>query len=403
MTLLMERDQQNKQRFHQTLFTLAMADLVVKNITDSTALFVKPVWVDNLMVIIFLALIGIKLFTQKYTYIQLAGYFVLWLVVIYTCKTCYYYFLLFTALTVCAMQDIRLARTLLVTSQVRAGLMLIHVLVYVKDLIVQPWVVPYVYRNGIRRMTFYQGHPNTFSMYVCWAILEYIYARYEKMNGWRLALLWLINYAVYLCCNSNSSLIVMTLVCGMVFIEKSSHGLIKKIFDAITGILARYLYTFLFVFIVTIIVGYANGKFTSVFETLNKMFTGRLLFGAVAYDEKGFSLIGKLVEFPEKQYWNGHWIDGMIFDNSYIWLFISYGVVYLILISLAFIVYSRYMTNLEKIYVVAYALYTLMEIYVINTALVFPLLIVGYYMTNAEARRRKAKNTDGEKLQNAET
>ena len=133
------------------------------------------------------------------------------------------------------------------------------------------------------------------------------------------------------------------------------------------------------------------------------MFTGRLLFGAVAYDEKGFSLIGKLVEFPEKQYWNGHWIDGMIFDNSYIWLFISYGVVYLILISLAFIVYSRYMTNLEKIYVVAYALYTLMEIYVINTALVFPLLIVGYYMTNAEARRRKAKNTDGEKLQNAET
>jgi hypothetical protein len=114
---------------------------------------------------------------------------------------------------------------------------------------------------------------------------------------------------------------------------------------------------------------------------LDKFFTGRLLYGAVAYDLKGLSIFGKVAEFDQKIYWNGYWIDGMIFDNCYIWMMVSYGIVYLVLISLASIVFNKRMDVRDRIFIILYTLYTVMEAYVMNAAICFPLLIFGMYFT----------------------
>jgi hypothetical protein len=118
-----------------------------------------------------------------------------------------------------------------------------------------------------------------------------------------------------------------------------------------------------------------------MFDTLNEMFTGRLLYGAVAYDLKGLSIFGKNVTFDPKLYWNGYWIDGMIFDNCYIWMMVSYGIAYLVLISFAAIAFNSRMDTRDRIFIILYSLYTIMEAYVMNAAICFPLLILGMYFT----------------------
>ena len=386
MTLLSERNVQNKLRFHQNLFTLALIILIIKNMTDSSGLFKKPMWLDNLMVMTFILVIGIKLFTQSYTYARFIAFLLLWVLCAYTCITCKYYYLVYSSLTVCAMQDVDLTKTLAVTCRIKALILAVHTSVYVWDLFFQPWLVTYSYRDNVRRMTFFMGHANTFSMYVCWTLLEYLYSRYKKMHMIELVVVWGINTLVYAFCDSNSSMIIMTFVCLLTFFSKKLKGTAMKVYEAVITFEARYLYAFLSGFFIVLIIGYVNGLFSALFMTLSDLFTGRLLFGAIAYDMKGVSLIGKAISFPEKLYWRGHWIDSMVFDNCYIWMFVCYGVVYLILISAVFMRLGKKMTLIDKIFIVSYALYTMMEAYVMNTGLVFPLLILGPYIMASQGK-----------------
>ncbi|SKB64103.1 hypothetical protein SAMN06296386_103111 [Lachnospiraceae bacterium] len=375
---LKERNQENRIRFRQNLFTGAMVILAIKNVTDSSFIMRKPGILDNAMILAFMALIGIKLLTQRYTWQKMLMSVALVSVCTYTCIKCSYFYLVFTSLIICAMQDVDLKKTLRATSYVKMLLLSVHVLVYTYDLFARPWKVIYSYRTGGNpRMTFYQGHANTFAMYVCWTSLEFLYANEERLKTWHIGVVWFVNYIFYNFCDSNTSFIVSTFTCLLLVVRKILKNRSLQRFENIIAFLSRYLYGFLSVFFVGIIIGYVNGLFEQAFKVLDKLFTGRLLYGAVAYDLRGISWIGKAVWFDPKIYWRGHWIDAMIFDNCFIWMFISYGVIYLVLISIAFAYYGKKMSTVDKIFVLVYTMYTVMEAYVMNAAICFPLMLVG--------------------------
>ncbi|MBQ5474797.1 MAG: hypothetical protein IIT65_08830 [Lachnospiraceae bacterium] len=377
---LVERNIKNRQNFIQLLYTCALLILAFKNITDSSVIIRKTDLLDNIIIIIFTGIIGVKIITQRYTYLKFIFSIALFCLCVYTCIKCYYFYLYFTALLFIGIQDVDLEKALNIVWKFKAFLIAIHVFTYTKDFISNPYSVPYSYRNGVQRMTFYQGHANTFSMYVCWISMEYLYSNYKKLNPIKLVLLWLINYFFYLFCDSNTALTIVTIACILIYISLIKRDFIKY-YELLVKFFSKYLYGFLSIFFVTIIIGFVNGLFTNMFDTLNEMFTGRLLYGAVAYDLKGLSIFGKNITFDSKLYWNGYWIDGMIFDNCYIWMMVSYGIAYLVLISLAAIAFNSRMDTRDRIFIILYSLYTIMEAYVMNAAICFPLLILGMYFT----------------------
>lgn len=377
---LVERNIKNRQNFIQLLYTCALLLLAFKNITDSSVIMKKPDLLDNLIIIVFTGIIGVKIVTQRYTYPKFIFSIALFCLCVYTCIKCYYFYLYFTALLFIGIQDVDLEKALNIVWKFKAFLIGIHVLSYTRDFLSNPYRVPYSYRNGVQRMTFYQGHANTFSMYICWISMEYLYSNYKKLKPIKLVLLWLINYFFYLFCDSNTALTIVTIACILIYISLIKREYIKY-YEMLIKFFSKYLYAFLSIFFVTIIIGFVNGLFTDIFDTLNEMFTGRLLYGAVAYDLKGLSIFGKSVSFDPKLYWNGYWIDGMIFDNCYIWMMVSYGIAYLVLISFAAIVFNSRMDTRDRIFIILYSLYTIMEAYVMNAAICFPLLIFGLYFT----------------------
>lgn len=376
-----KENEKNKQAFQQMLFTIAMVLLAIKNITDSSFIMQKPAMLDDLLIMGFTAVIGIKLMTQKYTYSRLAFSIVLFLISVYTCIKCYYFYLYFTSLLLCAIQDVDFQKVLSITWKAKAFLLGIHVVVYATDAVIRPWKLTFSYRDGVQRMTFYQGHANTFAMYLCWISLEYLYSKFERLTYLNITIVWLINYFFYNFCDSNTAMITVTVACLLIALDKALHGKSKEIYEIILSFVSKYLYGFLSIFFVTIIIGYVNGLFAPVFEFFNNLFTGRLLYGAVAYDLRGISIFGRSVSFDSKIYWRGYWIDGMIFDNCFIWMMISYGIVYLLLISLGCIIFNSKMTVRDKLFILLYTMYTVMEAYVMNAAICFPLLILGIHMT----------------------
>ena len=68
---LAERNLKNRQNFIQMLYTCALLLLAYKNITDSSVIMKKPDIVDNLIIMLFTGIIGVKLVTQRYTYAKL--------------------------------------------------------------------------------------------------------------------------------------------------------------------------------------------------------------------------------------------------------------------------------------------------------------------------------------------
>ncbi len=385
-----KENENNRQFFQQMLFTAAMVVLAIKNITDSSVIIQKPGMIDNLLIMAFTAFIGIKLMTQKYTYFSLVFSIILFMVSVYTCIKCYYFYLYFTSLLLCAIQDVDFQKVLNVTWKVKAFLLGIHVLAYATDAVIQPWKLTYSYRDGVQRMTFYQGHANTFAMYLCWISLEYLYSSFERLTYLNIGIVWLINFFFYQFCDSNTAMITVTFACILILCCKVLHGSRKEIFEKIITVVSKYLYAFLSIFFVSIIIGYVNGLFVPVFEFFDDLFTGRLLYGAVAYDLKGISFFGKSFSFDSKTYWRGHWVDGMIFDNCFIWMMISYGIVYLVLISLGCIIFNSKMTVRDKIFILLYTMYTVMEAYVMNAAICFPLLILGIHMTRHVEKENRA-------------
>jgi len=378
-----------ENNFRQNLYEFAFMILAVKNVLDSSTLIKRPEWFDLLLITVFFGSILWKLALQTYTWgriLILTGFGML---CAYTCVKGDYFYIIFSFFGIIAIQDVDLKAVLKKTSRIKIILILIHVIAYFVIMIISPAKIHLVYRNGVMRHYFMLGHPNTFSMYVIWTSLEYIYARYEKFRIPNLLFVWFINAATYYFTNSNTGIMVATTTITLLILDKWE----KKKQIAFIKPVSKYCFIACAIFIPLLIASYSklSGGMLVLFNVLNPFFSGRLLYGAYAYDVYGFSLIGRSIDFAEKTFWRGHWFDTIIFDNAYIWMFVMYGYLYLIVVSISFIWISKKTTTLEKILIIAITFYGIMEAYIINAAICFPLLFIGkyFYATIQEKKEKK--------------
>jgi len=378
-----------ENNFRQNLYEFAFMILAVKNILNSSTLIKCPEWVDMLLIMVFLGFIVWKLALQTYTWGRFFFFTGFAILCAYTCVKAEYFYLLFSFLGIIAIQDVELKEVVKKTSRIKIALLLLHVIVYFVTMLISPEKIIFFYRDGVMRHYFMLGHPNTFSMYVLWTSLEFIYARYEKLRIPNLLFIWLINAITYYFTNSNTSIMVSTLVVTLFVLDKWGK---KKLIAFIIPV-SKYCFTACTILIPLLIVSYTklSAGMLEMFNMLDSFFSGRLLYGAYAYDKYGFSLIGRTIIFAKKTFWHGHWFDSIFFDNSYIWMFILYGYIYLIVISSAFIWISKKTTTVEKVLIIAFTFYGVMETYVINAAICFPLFFIGKYLYVAIQEKREKK------------
>lgn len=392
-----------KTSLQQQLYTVAFVDLSIKNVLDSTSLFHRPEWMDTMFLLIFFGCIGWKLMLQRYTKPMLLETAILGMLFTFVSFRMKYFYLLFTFCSVVAAQNINLKQVLKYTSITKILMLLLHVVPYLVTIIVTPEQIDYIYRNGVQRHYFYVGHPNTFSMYVVWALLEFMYAFYGQLRNVHLLLIWILNFIVYKYTDSNTGLIVMTICVAGFLAERAKPQFMAKILTP----LARYSFAFCSIFFTVITMWFTSMPpvIRELYLKLNDFFTGRLLFGAFAYENFGIAWLGNLnVHLSKTTYFEGFWVDTLVFDNAYIYLLVYYGAIFLPIFSLAFILIGKdqehnVRRNVEKILLVGYAFYAIMENYAINSVLCFPILFVGSRMYEMYEEKQQAKKLQSEKPQ----
>ncbi|WP_455714723.1 hypothetical protein [Anaerosporobacter sp.] len=381
-----------QKRLGQNLYEYGFVILAVKFLLDASSLFKRPEWIDTLLILSFFGVMIWKIALQSYTMTRLLVYGLMGVVCAYTCIKGNYFFILFSFLGIIAMQDVDLKEVVRKTSNVKIAILLIHILVYFVILLVTPDKIDYVYRNGIRRHYFFLGHPNTFSMLTLWTSMEYLYSRYDKLKVINLVVIWIINLLTYQFTNSNTGVLVTTIAVALSICDKKN---VKRIINMLKP-LSKYSFAACSIAIPLFVASYTkfSGRMMGIFNSINDLFTGRLLFGAYIYDVYGFTLLGRTISFAPKIYWRGQWFDAIVLDNSYIWLFVMYGSLYLIILSIAFYLIAKSTSNIEKILIISYTFYGIMEAYIINAASCFPILLIGKYLyiKIQEKRALKVKN-----------
>lgn len=371
--------ERNKE-LHQNLFDYGVIILIIKNICDSSGIIGgRPEIVDTFFILSFLGLIGWKISTQRFKAWQICLMVPLIVLCVYSCEVMKFFYLIFTIFSICGLQDVDLTVTMKKSAKLKLILLSFHAVIYFACIVVAPSMVSYSYREGGgARYNFFLGHANTFSMYVLWAILELWFAYYKELNITKIWLLWLVLYITYLYTDSNTGMIVGTTCAVLMSLTKLFKDKQFKIYNFFAG----YLFTILSILFITTSVIYTNisGALLDFYKEFDKALTGRLMYGACAYDMKGFSILGKQLSFPVKFFWFDRWMDAMIFDNSYIWLFVSYGIVFMILIAVGFWAIRKRLNTIEAIMVISYCLYGVMENYILNSVLCFPILFIGKYI-----------------------
>lgn len=378
-----DKIEENRIEYNTQIYTIAVMAMLLRLLFTYSAIIypVIPNIVLNGFYAVFVLLLIYKIvFMQQYSRNHLVFIAVFMLSVIISFSYTKFATLVYTALFIVAMQNVDLKKVISCTYKFKAVFLLFHTICYFVIYITDPSRIEFDYRlgdtSGMARHNFMLGHANVAAMLVVWTILEYIFVNYDRITKKNILFLWLINLFFKMYTDSNSSIILVTLVSVMVVISKDYKEATQRFID----LMSKYLFLFFFIFSALACMMYTSlsGALLELWNVINEFFSGRLLYGACAYDLSGISIVGKKLSYYfEKIYWRGYWIDGMVFDNVYVLFFVLYGCATLAVFVYMIIKANKYMTIEEKIVIIAFSAYSMMETYVLNSAFCFAIVILG--------------------------
>lgn len=357
------------------IYMVAYVAMIIKAYIDASTLleFDK---IANLCVIAFLGCMMCKLLRQKYRIWSILLVGGLLLISVFTSVTTSYYSIFYAMLFVFCLQNVNLDKVLTASYRLKTVLISFHVVAYAIINIVAPHMITYSYRvDGIPRHNFMLGHANNFAGYVLWTGLEFLFVHRNKITMKKIIVIWMLNFITYLFTDSRTALMLATLVLFMIWFSQKNN----RWYERFLTFFSKYgfmIFTVVFCGIVTIR-RYLSGGLLVLYNTLDEMLSNRLMYGSYTIETYGISIAGRTLSFPPKVYWDGHWIDGIIFDNFYLWLYLLYGSVYLVILSIVFFKQTPKMSNMEKVLLIITFTYALSEKYVIEAAVCFPLLLIG--------------------------
>ena len=397
-TIVQNLKKRNKE-FNNNVYVFAFIWFLAKNLitySELTNVVVSSALLNFFNVVFLIVMLYKIIALQKYSVKQVFFFLMLGFITLYTDRVSDMFVFLSDFFLVLATQDVDFKVLIRKVYKIEVVYIAIHLVAYAFMWVFDRGRIVFSVRleDGVRhyRHRLFLSHANIASMFVLWTILAYFYSEYDKLNKKKIVFAWGIYYLIYLLTDTNSGLIILSIICALLLLK----DLFKEGIDGVVTFLAKYLYIIMAIFFNFLMVIYTSltGELKEIWNTLNDFFTGRLLYGVYAYDHYGFTLFGRSMTF-HKDFWRGMWIDPCPCDNTYLWMSVGYGVFYTFLIGFLFWKCARYATFEEKLLIIAYTLYSAMELYVTYFYFNFTIVVLMGYIWNKRADKPKMKRGFG--------
>ena len=366
----------------ELLFYTAFLSFCIKFTLDYSGLIpVRPEMFNNLLVGISITCSMVKVVFQRYTFSRFLVTMAICAVIGFSSMISINFLFLLSFLLLMGMQDIKLESIVKLALFVKIVSIAVHVFWYIVVFHTNPDVIQFVFRAGVGapRHFFFMGHANTFMAFLVWSCIDYIYLRYNKLTVLDMAVIWLINIIFYSFAFSNTGIIVMAIVTLLIALDKLGKGFFDKLFTW----LAKYLYLLFSIIFSTLVIFYTrlDGQLLVMWHGLDDFLTGRLWLGAHAYDIFGHTILGRPDMPPTVAFWQGRYFNTMtVFDNHYVGNLVSYGIINTVALVIVLVKLCGKMENREKLVIIAFSFFAIMQSDVTNVVICFALLLIGKYL-----------------------
>lgn len=190
----------------------------------------------------------------------------------------------------------------------------------------------YSWRYGVIRQSLGFRFVTYLPNYVFHLALVYVFLRERRLLWFELGAILIINQMVYHFTDTKSAYFFTILLVILIILDK----IFKKVPTLISETTAIFI--FLSSIAIPLLLTFFYRSSSQFFNTLNTMLTGRLFLGSEALKEYGMSLFGNRVR----------WVTGLsetlsisnaynYVDSSYLNILISYGLIFLLLLVLAYV------------------------------------------------------------------
>lgn len=230
--------------------------------------------------------------------------------------------------------------------------------------------------SGVTRYHFGMGHPNRFSIYFFNLVLMWVWLNFDKIKPNHIGLLALIEAITYYFTKTRTNLFEMYIIFALILIYKIKPLKVGKLITRVT----KYVVPIFAVCTMLLVILYTKGNMVAY--RLDTLLTGRIKLGAYAYQNYGPSLLGQNMQSVSVK-WDATWqLNDFTFDNTYSFLCINQGIVWLIAVAVLFFFVAKRGNVRNNVLIIAWALYGITEVHGLNVYMCFPIILVSLLFCN---------------------
>lgn len=372
-----------------TYFDIAWCLLIIKDYLRIADYINIPDRVDDIFAICIFGIFCISIISKKYNKKELFIYIFLGLCALYTGLVTGYMLITTTVLSVIAVKDEDLQKIAKNTFRLQIFLLLFNTAFScVVSLLGYGTLWGYT-EDGTRfRIHLGYGMAGHLADCILNLICIWIYTQKRTITRRQCAILISIATATFLITDSRTVFLLMIFVImGTRFVGRGNGDeIIRSVTKIIVPGCTMIMLVSIYLYSIGNKIGYLFDRFMN----------SRVRLCGYNLDRYGITMFGKYrTNEPGVGMLNLKWhSDGMTYDNTYMWMIINMGIIWILVLCARIIKISKIRTLIECILLISFALGAMLDTSFSNSACCFSLLLLGQVMKNSVAEINEQMITD---------
>lgn len=367
------------------LVKAAFIVLIVKVMATASRIMPWNSYLDNLCIVFAVGVMLAKICTLTFEFKKLIMLAAAALLTLYTCVALKQYDIFITVIVICLVMNEDLDEYITLMLKTQAIIIIGHIIVSGSRSLIGEGAD--YWRMTGDRLRFNGGfvHANVLSCYIMSCTLMFAWKRFGRITANQFAWMLCITVLAYIASRSRTGLMLNLVTLLIIFLAQKENQLAVKGTNALLPPLFPALTALFFLMQKWYVAG------NRVAVILDKLLTGRIKYAAYAYIRSGVTWLPRYLDYADSGVvsWTEEWnLNTFTFDSMYSFLFIQMGIVWVGLISLLIAVVCRKFDFKNKLFILIWVLYAIVEVHGLNCIKFFPLILLSTLLSGKGVESR---------------
>lgn len=367
------------------LVKAAFIVLIVKVMATASRIMPWNSYLDNLCIVFAVGVMLAKICTLTFEFKKLIMLAAAALLTLYTCVALKQYDIFITVIVICLVMNEDLDEYITLMLKTQAIIIIGHIIVSGSRSLIGEGAD--YWRMTGDRLRFNGGfvHANVLSCYIMSCTLMFAWKRFGRITANQFAWMLCITVLAYIASRSRTGLMLNLFTLLIILLAQKENQLAVKGTNALLPPLFPALTALFFLMQKWYVAG------NRVAVILDKLLTGRIKYAAYAYIRSGVTWLPRYLDYADSGVvsWTEEWnLNTFTFDSMYSFLFIQMGIVWVGLISLLIAVVCRKFDFKNKLFILIWVLYAIVEVHGLNCIKFFPLILLSTLLSGKGVESR---------------